>query len=57
MRSALGDGWRQAGFKVQLSVFKDSARVAGGRVGLIGVDAADEIASEVTTACACLLSL
>jgi hypothetical protein len=30
--SAFGDNWQQAGFKVQLSVHKDGARVAGRRV-------------------------
>jgi hypothetical protein len=27
--SAFGETWQQTGFKVQLSVFKDSARIAG----------------------------
>jgi hypothetical protein len=31
LRSAFGDNWQQAGFKVQLSVFKDGARLAGRR--------------------------
>jgi hypothetical protein len=32
LHSAFGDAWQQAGFKVQLSVHKDSARIAGRRV-------------------------
>jgi hypothetical protein len=31
LRSAFGDAWQQAGFKVQLSVFKDATRIAGMR--------------------------
>jgi hypothetical protein len=43
LRSAFGDDWQQAGFKVQLSVFKDGARAAGGRVAAQqGPCAADE---------------
>jgi hypothetical protein len=32
LRSAFGGDWQQAGFTVQLTVLKDSARVAGRRV-------------------------
>jgi hypothetical protein len=31
LRAAFGGNWQQAGFKVQLSVFKDGGRVAGRR--------------------------
>jgi hypothetical protein len=30
LSSVFGDAWQQAGFKVQLSVFKDGACIAGG---------------------------
>jgi hypothetical protein len=54
LRSAIGDAWKQAGFKVQLSVFKDSTCMAGRRLAAKqGPWAADVIASEVITAAAC----
>jgi hypothetical protein len=31
--SAFGDAWQQAGFTVQLSVFKDGRCIAGGQAG------------------------
>jgi hypothetical protein len=48
LHSAFGNNWQQAGFKVQLSVFKDGTCIAGRRVAAEQAwpCAADDIASQ-----------